>query len=104
MEQSKSGREAALLPINQPEEYEKLSDADKATLLQWIADSIEPAQTVYKSTSYSLKHAFEESSVGFYITNGQIKGAMKAAGYAAVDESMVNWSYRIKPKVRGALS
>ena len=97
MEELKSNRDAAQLPGNQLQAWALLNDGEKAILSQWIADHISPAPKV-GPTSYDLKHTFAKSPGGFYLTNGQFKGAMQAAGYEAVDESMVKWAYRITVK------
>jgi hypothetical protein len=78
-----------------PEAYEKLAPAEQAALLEWIRLTIKPVKTVAPSTSYGIKHTFEE--VGFYISNGQFKGAMLAAGYAPVNPDELNWEFRIRP-------
>jgi hypothetical protein len=80
---------------DRPEAYARLAPAKRAALLEWIRLVIKPAKTVAPNTSYSIKHDFER--VGFYITNGQFKGAMLAAGYAPVDPNELNWEFRIRP-------
>ena len=95
MEQLKSNRTASQLPVNQPDAWTLLHDGEKAILARWITEHISPSPHVSSKTSYDLKLAFGSSVGGFYLTNGQFKGAMQAAGYEAVDESMVKWAYRI---------
>lgn len=95
---------AALLPINLPSAYAALSVEDQAALAAWIAAHIQPSRRRFKQTSYGLKHVFERSPSGFYVTNGAFKGAMQAAGYAAIDETVVNWSYRIAEATTGCLT
>ena len=46
-------------------------------------------------TSYGIKHDFERE--GFYLTNGQFKGAMLAAGYDPEKANELNWTFKIKP-------
>src|SRR5215216_889971 len=83
-------------PEDRPEAYARLAPAEQAALLEWIRLAIKPAKTVDRSTtSYGIKHDFEK--VGFYITNGQFKGTMVAAGYAPVDPNELNWEFRIRP-------
>ena len=45
-------------------------------------------------TSYGIKHRFERSPGGFYITNGAFKGAMMFEGYK--HSQGVNWYFNIK--------
>jgi hypothetical protein len=82
-------------PEDRPEAYEKLAPAEQAALLEWTRLAIKPAKTIAPNTSYGIKHDFE--SVGFYISNGQLKGAMLTAGYAPVDPDELNWEFRIRP-------
>lgn len=64
----------------------------------WIDLHIMPATRVNnKESSYSLKHKVEHCSDGnLYITNNQFKDAMMTKGYFPVDDSEVNWRYKIK--------
>jgi len=77
--------------------FERLSHHERVTLLEWIAGNIQTRKTVnlYQS-SYGLKHRFEESPRGFYISNGAFKGAMLAAGHVPANPGELNWLWRIK--------
>jgi hypothetical protein len=93
---SKAALDPGMHPGDRPEAYARLAPAEQAALLEWIRLAIKPAKTVDRSTtSYGIKHDFEK--VGFYITNGQFKGTMVAAGYAPVDPNELNWEFRIRP-------
>jgi hypothetical protein len=92
---SKATLDPGMHPDDCPEAYERLAPAEQAALLEWIRLAIKPAKTIAPSTSYSIKHDFE--TAGFYITNGQLKGAMLVAGYAPVDPDELNWEFRIRP-------
>lgn len=64
-----------------PSEFEELNADQKRILLNWC-DLITPIQSFnQKHTSYGLKHIFSNSLDGFYITNGQFKGAMLKLGF-----------------------
>ncbi len=88
-------------PGNDPEEYAGLTEKAQAALQVWIRLAIAPAPPRTRGwSSYFLKHEFE--AVGFYITNGEFKGAMLAAGYAPKDEGdFPNWSYPVKARAVG---
>ena len=91
----------AALQINQPEEFEKLSEENKNILIKWIKTHIQPRKSVNnRNSSYGLKHIFEDDKGhgGFYVTNGMFKGAMRECGYVPEDERAVNWYYRISSK------
>lgn len=90
---------------NHPSDYETLSDAEKVALRYWIDHAIAPSGRVNnRRTSYVLKHQFERE--GFYITNGQFKGAMLLAGYMPVNIYALNWCFSIHQqlKMSGILS
>lgn len=86
---------------NNPKEYNDLTERQQTILKIWIAECLNPFQT--KShlphwSSYSLKHRFEYSNYGFYVTNGQFKGAMLAAGFNPKEENTLNWTFRLGKK------
>ena len=87
--------EWAKLPINQPAEFDRLSDQKKQAVLTWIKACFEPSHRACEESSYGIKHWFEEET-GLYVTNGAFKGAMIAAGLDPVDTSLVNWQFRCK--------
>jgi hypothetical protein len=92
---SKAIDDPEMHPDDRPEAFERMTPAEQAALLKWIRLAIKPAKTVAPNTSYGIKHDFE--SVGFYISNGQLKGAMLTAGFAPVDSDELNWEFRIRP-------
>lgn len=67
--------------INSPDEFNELTQDQKDVLTSWVShfDMIKTINT--RHTSYGLKHKFENSQNGFYITNGQFKGAMREQGF-----------------------
>ena len=38
------------------------------------------------ASSYDVKYYFERAPLGFYVTNGQVKGAMEEAGFKGIDD------------------
>ncbi len=85
-------------PGNQPADYDTLSAANKSVLQAWIAVHVQPGR-LSRRDSYSVKHDFERMSGGFYITNGQFKGAMLAAGYKPCKEDVehdINWRFHAR--------
>jgi uncharacterized protein (DUF2126 family) len=93
----------AIHPLDRPEEYEELSSAEQATLLEWIRLAIKPAKTPVVETSYGIKHDFEHAT-DLYVSNGQFKGAMLATGYAPVNPGEQNWRFRIRPTGKSSQS
>jgi hypothetical protein len=85
--------------LDSPAEFDVLPPAKQAALLAWIAQVMKPASTFGRHTSYGIKHAFED--VGFYVTNGEFKGAMLVAGYVPKDPDELNWTFKARPRVRG---
>lgn len=84
---------------NGPAVFDAMPEAERACLLLWIELAIQPAKTIGRRDSYTLKHAFEHMG-GFYVTNGEFKGAMRHAGYEPVDAAELNWRFRVKPRRR----
>ena len=77
-----------------PREYGELPPDERAELLLWIWHNLKPTRTaIYRSSSYGLKHHFEDDT-GLYIGNGAFKGAMLEAGYVPVDPRERNWRFR----------
>ena len=93
----------ANLPINRPEDYERLTERQKKILSMWIREILEPhrIQTFndFSLNSYALKHEFQFSGCGFYVTNGQFKGAMLREGFYPKDEAHLNWIFKLPKKL-----
>lgn len=86
------------IEANKPEHFNTLTPKEKKILLDWINRNLEPFRTEgFHSirTSYRLKHNFEFSEEGFYITNGQFKGAMLACDFEPKDYDALNWNFRL---------
>ena len=82
-----------------PEHYAQLTPPQKESLQIWIATNLAPITSLNKRcTSYGLKHFFEASPDGFYISNGMFKGAMIAMGYHVEDVSAQNWHFNVSQK------
>ncbi|MBE0660332.1 MAG: hypothetical protein IH602_21745 [Bryobacteraceae bacterium] len=82
---------------NDPAAFQRLTPQEQSALVDWIRAVLAPAKTVFRRTSYGMKHDFEREPDGFYIYNGAFKGAMLAAGFDPVDASELNWCFRVKP-------
>jgi len=82
-------------PLDLPAAYDELSQAEKDALAYWIEHAICKATRYSKRTSYGIKHDFERD--GFYLTNGQFKGAMLAAGHQPENAQELNWRFKVKP-------
>ena len=71
-------------------------------MINWIIQSLEPRKSVNKGRydSYFLKHLFEHDKAngGFYIDNGQFKGAMLQCGFRPYRKSDMNWRFCISEK------
>ena len=76
---------------NMPEHFDHLEIDQQNALCAWIDRSFSTTLTMNrKSSTYRLKHIFEKDN--FYITNGQMKGALLTCGYKAVPIGEgVNW-------------
>lgn len=88
-----------MLDLNLPKDFENLTDEKKKSLCKWIEANIMPRKTFnYSRSSYGMKHLFEKSEGGFYVTNGQFKGAMLKCGFEPANENELNWHFRISTK------
>ncbi|GJE02707.1 hypothetical protein [Methylobacterium isbiliense] len=84
-----------------PAAFAELSDADQRTVIAWLRDTFEGAETPSSASSYDLKHQFQDAPGGFYTTNGAFKGALLAAGFArSSPPSDRNWHFRLTPRDR----
>lgn len=83
------------IKIDDPAEYKNLPRYKQKAIQRFIRNKIAPhkIKTFRGVTSYGIKHRFEETEHGFYITNGVMKGAMQAAGFVAKEERAKNWEY-----------
>lgn len=83
--------------INSPKQFDKMDKEKQENLLTWIKTSWTENNRKYKaSSSYGLKHEYEEAT-GIYVTNGEFKGAMVAAGFRVANPIELNWHFFIKP-------
>ncbi len=85
--------------LNSPNEFDKLSLPEKQILIDWCSNLNQIKSINTKYSSYSLKHIFERSKNGFYITNGAFKGAMLKCGfnYKSITDSP-NWYFNVSQK------
>ncbi|HHK1007283.1 TPA: hypothetical protein ACQOAQ_001328 [Streptococcus pyogenes] len=81
-----------------PKGFLELSKDKQEKLLHWCKQ-LEKTKT-YKNghTSYGLKHKFEYRKNGFYVTNGQFKGAMLLADFKPKDKNELNWVFAFSVK------
>jgi hypothetical protein len=94
-EEKVNNKRKEMHPLDLPAVYDELNQAEKDALAYWIEHAICKATKYSNRTSYGIKHDFEREE--FYITNGQFKGAMLAAGYQPEDAQELNWTFKIKP-------
>ncbi|WP_242258128.1 hypothetical protein [Streptococcus thoraltensis] len=81
-----------------PKCFLELNEDEQRKLLGWCSqlEKIKTYQTGH--TSYGLKHKFEYRPDGFYITNGQFKGAMLIAGFEPKNKNDLNWVFAFSKK------
>jgi hypothetical protein len=103
---------------NRSDNFDILPIEMKRIVLDWIRSTFDHSSTTKScpGTSYGLKHWFGNEGTdeqswwhnpdGFYIMNGQFKGAMVAAGFDPVNPGETNCVYRIKlkPNVKRAMA
>lgn len=72
--------------LNDTSDFEYLSKEQKEKLLDWCSYLTKIKTINKKYHAYSLKHIFENSKNGFYITKGTFKGAMEKLGFKIYDD------------------
>jgi len=89
---------------NSPENFNTLTDIQKENLCKWINATLCHRISINrKHTSYGMKHWFEHSLNGFYVQNGQFKGAMIECGFDKHTDG-VNWSFCVTERSAKAAS
>jgi hypothetical protein len=88
---------------NDPADFEALNSVERRVLLDWIEKTFMPG-SIRSASSYALKHYFEAADDGFYITNGQFKGAMLEAGFEPLPNQTdrsdwINWHFKLDKRV-----
>ena len=68
--------------LNTPESFNDLLPSEQDALRLWVRLALKPAKSIGGkfSHSYALKH-YAEDALDWYVSNGQLKGAMLAEGY-----------------------
>lgn len=88
-------------PYNDPKEYKDLTERQQDILRVWIEDCISPYETkgyYPHHNSYGLKHRFELSEHGFYLSNGAFKGGMIEFGFEPKEKYRLNWTFKLGKK------
>ena len=82
-----------------PAEFDLLTPQEKEALKSWISNNLIARETFNANyTSYGLKHKFEASAQGFYVSNGAFKGAMLLCGFKVRSENTLNWVFNISQR------
>lgn len=84
--------------FDHPKGFYRLSREEQGILLDWCKCLTKIKSINIRHSSYSLKHLFEYSQGGFYITNGQFKGAMILAEFHVDDKWELNWQFNVAEK------
>lgn len=86
--------------INDISEFDKLYPEQQIQLVTWCEKSLIQIKNITNCrSSYGLKHDFEYSTDGFYISNGAFKGAMIKAGFKYKEYiGSPNWHFNISKK------
>ncbi|MBL1223719.1 hypothetical protein [Enterococcus sp. BWR-S5] len=91
----KSDAEETFERLDHPKSFYELSEEQRKQLLEWCSGMETIKRPNPHHTSYGLKHWFEASEGGFYVTNGQFKGAMILSGYSVANPDALNWTFNI---------
>lgn len=79
-----------------PNAYNLLSKEKQKRLQCWISTNLKP----YELKTYNEYHSSCQirNALPFYVTNGEFKGAMLAAGFTPKDSSKKNWVFKISKR------
>ena len=84
-----------------PSGWLEVSHDKQEKVIQWIKSALVSAKGYFIWTSYGLKHhcsGYLRRTFGnnydHYLSNGQFKGAMLAAGFYPRDPNELNWEYK----------
>jgi len=94
---------------NDPAHFDTMPPDEKARLRAWVREKIAPQRQPLNS--YYLKHVAERDigrdvgSLGYYVSNAELKGAMLEAGYKPLNttsaDPAINHYYQAGPVERG---
>ncbi|WP_430534425.1 hypothetical protein [Listeria rocourtiae] len=87
--------------VDKLDAFLELTPYQQLTLVAWCDDNLQKIKSINrKHTSYGLKHRFEYSSGGFYVTNGAFKKAMLEAGFDYIPgrSASKNWCFNVSEK------
>ena len=90
----------AHLVYDPPTEFDALPPQSQQALRLWVRLALEPASRFALERgrwhSYNLKH-HAERALGWYVSNGEMKGALLAEGYAyQVSTGSPNWLFKCR--------
>ncbi|MEJ1326479.1 hypothetical protein QY881_08775 [Latilactobacillus sakei] len=81
---------------NHPKMFNELLQDEQVVLVNWILTTLTRAKTINRNdSSYGLKHYFENSPLGFYVSNGAMKGALLIAGFETRKIEDLNWYFNV---------
>jgi len=95
------------MPDDEYNEFCELTADQRDALWGWIGESLEPSDR--RCDSYELKHLFERSPEGFYITDAQFRAAMWLSGFFGRRyhgrryEDCESRYYYVRPKPEGLI-
>lgn len=76
--------------------FTKLNEDNQIEVMAWALNCLkENKSSSQLFSSNRLKHIFEHSPRGFYMTDGEFSGAMFSSGFTPMDYGATNWKFRI---------
>lgn len=79
-----------------PLAFYKMLDREREIIAVWCDQLVKIKTINQRHSSYGLKHIFSASA--FYVTNGEFKGAMLAAGFTPDDTTRINWCFNVSER------
>ena len=81
---------------NAADRFYDMPEEEQQRLYAWVLENVAPRKATRPVSSYWRKHVAEKS-IGFYVSNGELKGAMREAGFEPVHDNGINAWYRCGP-------
>jgi hypothetical protein len=78
--------------LDKPDRFYDMPEDQRQQLLAWVQENVAARRGKGMLDSYLLKHVAERR-IGFYVSNGELKGAMLEAGHRPVWDNRINMGF-----------
>ena len=86
-----------VLWYNAADRFYDMPEDEQQRLYAWVLENVAPRRVTQPRNSYWLKH-LAEKGIGSYVSNGEMKGAMRKAEFEPVWDNGINAGFRCGPR------